>query len=102
MVVEDRPVTSRRGVLALVPPLPVAPVASSTAPASEKCISDRLPAFKPGGEPHVAFNAADGDDGIHIASVTRVDHPDGPVLHVVVSWFEGGRWVERTGELPDR
>lgn len=94
--------TSRRGVLALVPPFAAAPVASSTAPATEKCISDPLPAFKPGGEPHVAFGAADGDDAIHIASVTRVDRPDGPVLRVVVSWFEGARWVERTVELPDR
>ena len=102
MVVEARPVRSRRGVLTLVPPLAVAPVASSTAPATEKCISDPLPAFKPGGETHVAFGAADGDDGIHIASVTRVDHPDGPVLHVVVSWIEEGRWVERAVELLDR
>ena len=94
--------TSSRGVLTLVPPLAVAPVASSTAPATEKCISDPLPAFKPGGETHVEFGAADGDDGIHIASVTRVDRPDGPVLHVVVSWIEGDRWVERTVELPDR
>lgn len=50
----------------------------------------------PASHPH------DGDDGIHIASVTRVDGPDGPVLHVVVAWFEEGRWVERTVELPDR
>jgi hypothetical protein len=47
-------------------------------------------------------DAADGDDGIHITSVTCLDRPGGPVLRVVVSWFEGGRWVERTVELPDR
>lgn len=93
--------TSRRGVLTLVPPLAVTPVASSTAPATEERISDPRPAFI-GGEPQVAPGAADDDDGIHIASVTRVDRPDGPVLHVVVSWNEGGRWVKRKVELPDR
>ena len=49
-----------------------------------------------------ALDATDGDDGIHIASVTRLDRSAGPVLRVVVSWFERGRWVERTVELPDR
>lgn|GEM_PF-5739880 len=92
---------SSRGGLALVPPLPVAPVASLTAPASEECISGRLPAFAPGGTPLASFSAADGDDGIHIASVTRVDGPEGPILRVVVSWFEESRRVERTFELPD-
>jgi len=50
----------------------------------------------------VAFAATDGDDGIHIASSTLLDRPNGRVLRVVVSWFEGGRWVERTVELPDQ
>ncbi len=50
----------------------------------------------------VAFDAPDGDDGIHIVSFTRIDRPNGRVLRVVVSWFEGGRWVERTVELPDQ
>ena len=48
-----------------------------------------------------AFDATDGDDGIHIVSSTPLDRPNGRVLRVVVSWFEGGRWVERTVELPD-
>ena len=41
------------------------------------------------------------DDGIHIASVTRVEDPEGPVLQVVVQWREGGRWVMRLIEMPD-
>ena len=94
--------TPGRGVLALLAAYAVAPIASLTAPASEERISDQLPAFELGGKPHVAFDAADGDDGIHIASVTGVDHPDGPVLRVVVSWIEEGRWVERAVELLDR
>lgn len=49
----------------------------------------------------LGVEAYDADDGIHIASVTRVDRPDGPVLRAVVSWFEDGQWVERTFELPD-
>lgn len=49
-----------------------------------------------------ALDATDGHDGIDIASVTRLDRPDGPVLRVVVRWLEGGRWVCRTVELPDR
>lgn len=48
------------------------------------------------------FDVTDGDDGIHIVSLTRLDRPTGRVLRVVVSWFEGGRWVERTVELPDQ
>ena len=50
----------------------------------------------------VAFDAKDGDDGIHIVSSTVLDGSKGRVLRVVVSWFEGGRWVERTVELPDQ
>jgi hypothetical protein len=38
------------------------------------------------------------DDGIHIVSVTPVDHPDGSFLRVVVSWCEDGVWVVRTVE----
>ena len=56
----------------------------------------------PGKAHRAASDATDGDDGIHIASVTRLNRPDAPVLRVVVSWFEGGRWIERTVELPDR
>ena len=48
------------------------------------------------------FDATDGDDGIHIVSLTRLDGPNRGTLRVVVSWFEGGRWVERTVELPDQ
>ena len=43
----------------------------------------------------------DEDDGIHIASVTPVERPDGRALRVVVSWFEEGAWVETTVELPE-
>ncbi|MFN7986280.1 MAG: hypothetical protein U0529_02345 [Thermoanaerobaculia bacterium] len=49
-----------------------------------------------------ASDGTDGDDGIDIASVTRLDRSTGPVLRVVVRWLEGGRWVARTVELPDR
>lgn len=52
-------------------------------------------------EPRAAPDPADPDDGIHIAFVTRVDRPFGPLLLVVVSWFELGHWVERTYELTD-
>ncbi len=67
-------------------------------------VSDAHPRTDPltADRPRAAFDAADGDDGIHIASVTRIDRRDGPVLRVVVSWFEGDRWIERTVELPDR
>lgn len=41
----------------------------------------------------------DDDDGIHIASVTRVGPPGRPVLSVVVSWWEEGSWVERSFTL---
>lgn len=43
----------------------------------------------------------DEDDGIHLASVRRVAGPDGVVLRAVVSWFEDGRWVEKTLDLPE-
>lgn len=48
-----------------------------------------------------APDPTDADDGIHIAYVTRVDRPFGPLLLVVVSWFELGEWMERTYELKD-
>lgn len=48
-----------------------------------------------------APDPTDDDDGIHIAFVTRVDRPFGPLLLVVVSWFEGDQWIERTYELTD-
>jgi len=56
----------------------------------------RLPPF-PGG---VSGGESDPDDGIHVVSVTPVDRIDGPALLVVVSWLEGGQWVERELELP--
>ena len=43
----------------------------------------------------------DGDDGIHIVSVTRLDQPGVEILSVVVSWFEDERWIEETVELSD-
>lgn len=43
----------------------------------------------------------DDDDGIHVASVTRLGPPGNPVLRVVVSWWEEGSWVEKTVELAD-
>ena len=48
-----------------------------------------------------APDPTDDDDGIHIAYVTRVDRPFGPLLLVLVSWFEGSEWIERTYELKD-
>lgn len=51
--------------------------------------------------PRPAPDPTDADDGIHIAYVTREDRPFGPLLLVVVSWFELGEWVERTYELKD-
>lgn len=48
-----------------------------------------------------ASDVTDGDDGIDIASVTRLDRSTGPVLRVLVRWLEGGRPVGRTVELPD-
>jgi hypothetical protein len=44
----------------------------------------------------------DADDGIHIASVTPVEGPEGPVLRVVVAWFEEGRRVERLVEMAEQ
>lgn len=41
----------------------------------------------------------DEDDGIHVVSASTVERPAGPVLLVVVSWFEDGRWVEREVEV---
>jgi hypothetical protein len=55
----------------------------------------------PGAESSRAPTPPDEDDGIHVASVTRVEHPDGPVLRVVVAWIEEGRWTERSVELPE-
>jgi hypothetical protein len=49
-----------------------------------------------------SFDATDRDDGIHIVSIARLGRPNGRVLRVVVAWFEGGRWVQRTVELPDQ
>jgi hypothetical protein len=62
----------------------VCPASSSPSPG----VGQGLPSFSP-----------DEDDGIHIASVTPVGGPEGPVLRVVVAWFEEGRRVERLVEL---
>jgi hypothetical protein len=43
----------------------------------------------------------DEDDGIHVACVTRVERPDGPVLRIVVGWMEDGGWVYRGVEMPE-
>ncbi|MBK8597468.1 MAG: hypothetical protein IPP07_05950 [Holophagales bacterium] len=59
------------------------------------------PASASSDEEHPAPDPTDEDDGIHVAYVTRVDRPFGPLLLVVVSWFELGEWVERTYELSD-
>jgi hypothetical protein len=55
----------------------------------------------PGAGPGLAPHPEDADDGIHVVSATTVERPDGPVLLVVVSWFEEGRWVEREVEVAE-
>ena len=54
----------------------------------------------PGPGPGLAPDPDDGDDGIHVASVTPFEGPAGAFLRVVVSWHEAGTWTERTVTLP--
>ncbi len=55
---------------------------------------------RPGPGPCLVRDPDDGDDGIHIVSVTPFEGPAGAFLRVVVSWHEAGAWTERTVVLP--
>ena len=61
----------------------------------------RLSCPAPGSGRGIAPVVPDEDDGIHVASVTRIERPSGPAIQVVVSWFEEGTWIERSVELAE-